>query len=201
MASKTTKLTAVNRILSNIGQSPVTVLDSGNPLVEMAELVLDEVSSAVQSEGWIFNTEYQYPFTPDSTNTIVVPDNVLALDSSAAATNKDCFMVIRGGKLYDKYNHSFTFTEQQKLDVVWLFDFEDLPEAFREYVTIRAANVFAGRSVGSQEAVAFGQREEVLARATAIEYDTQQGDYNIFQNKDGFSTMPTYQPFSSILRP
>ena len=41
-----------------------------------------------------------------------------------------------------------------------------MPEAFREYATIRAANVFAGRSVGSQEAVAFGQREEVLARAT-----------------------------------
>ena len=200
MASKTTKLEAVNRILSNIGQSPVTVLDSGNPLVEMAELVLDEVSSAVQSEGWIFNTEYQYPFMPDKANNIVIPDNVLALDSSAAS-DPNCFLVIRSSKLYDKYNHTFIFKDKQLLDVVWLFDFTDVPEAFREYITIRAANVFAGRSVGSQEAVAFGQREEVLARATAIEYDTQQGDYNIFQNKDGFSTMPTYKPFSSILRP
>ena len=68
MARKTTKIDAVNRILSNIGQSPVTVLDSGNPLVEMAELVLDEISSAVQSEGWMYNTEYAYPFTPDSNN-------------------------------------------------------------------------------------------------------------------------------------
>ena len=168
--------------------------------MEMAELVLDEVSSAVQSEGWIYNTEYQYPFNPDPSNNIVIPENVLAVDSSQNS-GRNVFLIIRDNKLYDKAAHSFTFTEQQKLDVVWLFDFEDVPEAFREYITIRAANVFAGRSVGSQEAVAFGQREEVLARATAIEYDTQQGDYNIFQNKDGFTTMPTYQPFSSILRP
>ena len=199
MASKTTKLEAVNRILSNIGQSPVTVLDSGNPLVEMAELVLDEVASAVQSEGWIFNSEYQYPFAPDNNGFIFIPDNVLALDSSAKAGG-DVFLIIRQGKLYDKAAHSFKFVGTQKLDVLWLFDFEDVPEAFREYITIRAANVFAGRSVGSQEAVAFGQREEVLARATAIEYDTQQGDYNIFQNRDGYTTMRTFSTYQSILR-
>ena len=199
MATKTTKLEAVNRILSNIGQSPVTVLDSGNPLVEMAELVLDEVSSAVQSEGWIYNSEYQYPFVPDANGFIVIPENVLALDSSAKSGG-DVFLIIRQGKLYDKAAHSFVFSGTQKLDVLWLFDFEDVPEAFREYITIRAANVFAGRSVGSQEAVAFGQREEVLARATAIEYDTQQGDYNIFQNRDGYTTMRTFSTYQSILR-
>ena len=199
MASKTTKLTAVNRILSNIGQSPVTVLDSGNPLVEMAELVLEEVTSAVQSEGWIYNIEYDYPFTPDAKGEIVIPEDVISLDSPARSTNQ-CFLIIRNGKLYDKANHSFVFDGTQKLDVTWLFDFEEIPEAFREYITIRAANVFAGRAVGSQEAVAFGQREEVIARATAIEYDTQQGDYNIFQNENGYTTMPTYNTAKRIVR-
>jgi len=198
---KTTKLTSVNRILSNIGQAPVTVLDTGNPLVEMAELILDEVTIAIQSEGWVFNTEYQYPFTPDNTGIIAVPDTVLALDSSDFK-KPDSNLVTRGGRLYDKAAHSFQFTGTQNLDVVWLVDFVDMPEAFREYATIRAANVFAGRSVGSQEAVAFGQREEVLARATAIEYDTQQGDYNmIAQNKDGYGTYQTYRPsFASMRR-
>ncbi len=196
--AKTTKLAAVNRILSNIGQSPVTVLDSGNPLVEMAELILDEVTSAIQSEGWIFNSEYGYPFSPDvTTNEIAIPPDVLALDTKATSPQ---FVVIRQGKLYDKAAHSFTFTEEQHLDVLWLFDFEDMPEAFREYATIRAANVFAGRSVGSQEAVAFGQREEVLARATAIEYDTQQGDYNMIQNEDGYTTYQTYKPSYAAMR-
>ena len=76
--------------------------------------------------------------------------------------------------------HTYTFKGVQQLDVTWLFDFDELPEAYKNYITIRAANVFAGRSVGSQEAVTFGQREETVARATLMEYDTQQGDYTIF---------------------
>ena len=197
MARKTRKIDAVNRILSNIGQSPVTVLDSGNPLVEMAELVLDEISSAVQSEGWIFNTEYSYPFTPNADKNIVIPEDVLSLDSSPTSPS---FVIIRKGKLYDKNLHSYIFEGVQYLDVLWLFDFIECPEAFREYITIRAANVFAGRSVGSAEAVSFGQREEVIARATALEYDSQQGDYNIFQNENGYTTMSTYSPWKAVAR-
>jgi len=74
---KATRLAAVNTIISNIGQAPVTNLESGNPLVEMAEQILDEVTRAVLAEGREFNTERHYPFTPDSNNQIVIPDNVL----------------------------------------------------------------------------------------------------------------------------
>ncbi len=195
MARKTTKLAAVNRVLTNIGQAPTTTLIGGNPLVEMAESVLAEVNIAVQSEGWVFNSEYSYPFTPDADGNIVVPDNVLALDSNGRTNS---FLVIRSGKLYDKAAHSFTFDGVQKLDVTWLFDFEDLPEAAKEYITIRAGNVFAGRSVGSSEAVAFGQREEVMSRATLMEYDTQQGDYNVFNTNDGFTQYNSYNPINTL---
>ena len=195
MAKKTTKLAAVNRVLSNIGQAPTTVLDSGNPLVEMAEVVLEEINTAVQSEGWVFNTEYAYPFTPDPEGCIEVPENVIELSRNGLA---DVFLVVRQGKLYDKAAHSYNFNGVQNLDVVWLFDFDELPEAAKEYITIRAGNVFAGRSVGSSEAVAFGQKEEVLARATLLEYDTQQGEYNIIQNKDGYTTYNTYRTFNAV---
>ena len=195
MARKTTKLAAVNRILTNIGQAPTTSLLDGNPLVEMAEVVLSEVNVAVQSEGWIFNTEYSYPFTPDNTGCIVIPDNVLALDSNGRTNS---FPVIRSDKLYDKASHSYYFEGIQKLDVTWLFDFEELPEAAKEYITIRAGNVFAGRSVGSSEAVAFGQREEVMARATLMEYDTQQGDYSIFNTNDGYTQYNSYNPINAL---
>ena len=47
-----------------------------------------------------------------------------------------------------------------KLDVIWLVEFDDMPDAFKNYVSMRAANLFAGRSVGSAEAVKFGEREE-----------------------------------------
>lgn len=181
---KATRLAAVNTIISNIGQAPVTNLESGNPLVEMAEQILDEVTRAVLAEGWEFNTERHYPFTPDSSNKIIIPDNVLSLDTKSGSAKQT---VIRNGKLYDRVKHSYSFTESIDLDVTWLFDFADLPEAFKNYITIRAANVFAGRSVGSQEAVTFGQREETIARATLLEYDTQQADYTVFQDYEGGS--------------
>ena len=182
MATKASKLAAVNTIISNVGQAPVTGLDTGNPLVEMAEQILDEVPRAVLAEGWEHNTEYGYPFTPAADGTITVPSNILAIDGPGGTGVQT---VIRQGKLYDRVEHSYTFTGKQTLDVTWLFDFEDLPEAFKNYITIRAANVFAGRSVGSQEAVNFGQREETIARATLLEYDTQQGNYSIFADGTG----------------
>lgn len=197
---KATKLQAVNTIISNIGQAPVTNLESGNPLVEMAEQILDEITIAVLAEGWEYNTERGYPFTPDSNKEIVIPDNVLQLDTKPGDGTQT---VIRNGKLYDRVKHTYTFDGQQKLDVQWLFDFEDLPEAFKNYITIRAANVFAGRSVGSQEAVSFGQREETIARATLLEYDTQQGNYTIFADGDGDDTYQksAHRPINVLLRP
>ena len=180
--TKASRLAAVNTIISNIGQSPVTGLETGNPLVEMAEQILDEITRSVLAEGWEHNTERGYPFTPDSTGCVAIPDNVLSIDDRPGSGTQT---VIRGGKLYDRVAHSYTFNGKQELDVTWLFDFEELPEAFKNYITIRAANVFAGRSVGSQEAVTFGQREETVARATLLEYDTQQGDYTIFQDRNG----------------
>jgi hypothetical protein len=195
--AKATKLTAINTIISNIGQSPITTLDTGNPLVVMAEQVLDEISRAVQGEGWVFNTEYRYPFTPDpQTGFITIPDNVLAL----ANPPYEGKATIRGSRLYNKADHTYVFTGQQDLDVVWLFEFDEIPEAFKNYITIRAANVFAGRSVGSVEAVRFGEREEVIARATAIEYDTQQGDYSVFSDNNNRNPFYSYRPVNALYR-
>ena len=195
--TKSNRLAAVNIILSNIGQAPVTVLDSGNPLVEMAELTLDEITRAVLAEGWEYNTERGYPFTPDTSGFIIIPTNVLAIDAKPGNGQQT---VIRGGKLYDRVSHSYLFYGEQNLDVTWLFEFDDLPEAYKNYITIRAANVFAGRSVGSKEAVQFGQREETVARATLLEYDTQQGNYTIFQDADGGDTYQqrAYRPLGTV---
>jgi len=197
MASKQTKLDAVNIILSNIGQAPVVNLESGNPMVETAELVLEEISRTVQAEGWVYNTEPGYPFVPNSDKEILIPDNVLSFDLPVLSS---CFSQVRGGKLYNRTDHTFEWDSNQDLDVVWLFDYEELPEAFKNYITIRAANVFAGRSVGSAESVRFGQAEELQARAGALEYDTQQGDFNIFGNTQGLNTYASYRPSNTVFR-
>ena len=52
--SATTKLEAVNIMLSTIGENPVNSLTSGLVDAELAETILGSVSKAVQSEGWNF---------------------------------------------------------------------------------------------------------------------------------------------------
>jgi len=202
MALNTTKLDAVNIILSNIGQSPVVNLTSGNPIVEMAELTLDEISRTVQAEGWIFNTEYSYPLQLDQNKEVVIPDNMIQCDLPVGT---GVSVQRRQGKLYNRTDHTYNFEDLAsdnciKVDVTWVFEYEDLPEAIKNYINIRAANVFAGRAVGSQEAVKFGQQEEVLARAGALEYETQQGDYNIFGDTQALNTYHSYRPRSSVYR-
>ncbi len=195
MATKLTKLGAVNIVLSNIGMAPVSTIDNDNPMVSMASNIIDEVSLSLQSEGWVFNTEKGYPFTPDPNKHIVIPENVLSLDTDDFQEQNP---IIRQGKLYDKRRHSYEFDGQQELDVVWVFDFEDIPEAFKVYITMRSANLFAGRAVGSAEQVKFGEREEAQARAAMIEYECSQGDYNMLGTVDNRNTR-TYRPsFASI---
>ncbi len=195
MATKLDKLAAVNIVLSNIGQAPVSTLDNPNPMVTMAANTISEVSNSVQSEGWVFNTETDYPFTPDVDGFIYIPDNVLQLDTDYLSVLD---VVIREGRLYDKRAHSYSFSKQLNLNVIWLVRFEDMPAAFAQYVTMRAANLFAGRSVGSSEAVKFGEREEAQARAAALQYETSQGDYNMLGTADN-RNYRTYRPsFASI---
>ena len=196
MASKLTKLSAVNIVLSNVGQAPVTNIDNDNPMVVMAANVLDEVSNSLQSEGWTFNTERDYPFTPDITKKIYIPSNILQIDTSYTSKLD---VVLREGKLYNKREHTYNFTEQVRADVIWLVEFDDMPEAFKQYAAMRAANLYAGRAVGSAEAVRFGEREEAQARAAMIEYETSQGDYNFLGTEDN-RNITSYRPFDAVYR-
>ena len=196
MATKLTKLAAVNIVLSNIGQAPVTLLDNDNPMVVMASNTIDEVSNSLQAEGWTFNTERAYPFIPQPDQRIAIPDNVLQLDSLYFSPLET---VIRAGFLYNKRDHTFKYTETLYLDVVWLVEFDDLPSAFKQYIAMRAANLFAGRSIGSAEAVKFGEREEAQARAAMMEYETSQGDYNMLGTNDN-QNFRSYRPSNALIR-
>jgi hypothetical protein len=57
----TTKLEAVNTMLTSIGESPVnTITASTTTDVSIAIQILDNVSREVQSVGWYFNTDTNY---------------------------------------------------------------------------------------------------------------------------------------------
>ena len=106
-------------------------------------------------------------------------------------------------KVYDKKGHSFTFENCDKLyfDIVWMLDFEDLPQAFKDYITIRASRVASNRMVNSQPSAKLLEADEALARASALEYENRQADHNIFNDYQYQQDANTvYRPFKVLRR-
>jgi hypothetical protein len=196
-----TELDAVNQILSSVGQAPVTTLDLQNPEVSIVLNTLREVNRQVQAEGWIFNTEREVEFTPDTTTSyIAYPFDVLQMDVNGKKHRNKYDVVRRNGRLYDRLNHTDKFTENLFLDIVKYFDFTDLPPAFQAYITARAARMCCVKMVGDRELQALLQEQEIMTRSAALEYDCNQGDYSMFGFEDGKDYYTSYQPFQALMR-
>jgi hypothetical protein len=180
----TTKLEAVNTLLTAIGEAPVNSLTSGLVDAETAETILDSVSREVQSQGWNFNTDYEREFTLDSNKQIVLPPDILRIDMAERRTT-ELDVVARGSKLYNRATNSFYFDasiSSVKMNAVVLLNFDDLPEAARRYVTIRSTRIFQDRVVGSETLHAFHQRDELVALVELKDADSEVSDHNIFDN-------------------
>lgn len=176
----TTKLEAVNIMLSTIGESPVNSLSSGLVDAEMAETILNSTSRAVQAEGWNFNREFNLSVGATLDGEIVVPNNTLRADASTGSGARD--LVQRGNKMYDKYNHTFKINEEVKLDLVVQLEFEELPEVARRYIAIKAARTFQDRVVGSDTLHGFGQQDEAQSYFELKEFEADSEDFNIMDN-------------------
>tara|TARA_R100001509_G_scaffold74845_1_gene41851 strand:+ start:2309 stop:2923 length:615 start_codon:yes stop_codon:yes gene_type:complete len=188
--ARTTELQAVNTMLSAVGEPPINNLEGQkNADAAIAKNILDEVSSEVQTHGWHFNTQLKVELSPNSSSEITLDDNVVRVDT-AVTTNgliDDRDIVQRGGKLFDRTNNTSTFTKSVKATVIYLLNWDDIPEPARRYITVRAARIFQDRMVGSQAHHSFSREDEVRARALLREFEMDTGDYSIFDNYDTFN--------------
>ena len=195
-----TELPAINQILMACGQAPVTTLDETNPDVAIAYQTLLEVSREVQSEGWTFNKEAHYEMTPNTDDEIIIPTNVLQIDLTQSEAG-DKKVIRRNGKLYDKQNHTDKWTDGAiEVDVLWFFDWVDLPRIIQDYITARASTITSSRIIGDQEQYQMLQQKEAYMRAMALEYETNQGDYSFFGEPDGAHPYVGYQPYHALKR-
>ena len=198
----TQELPAINQILSSCGQAPVTTLDTTNPDVAIAYDTLLQVSREVQAEGWTFNKEYHIEFTPDTDDFIQIANNVLQIKLTDNAANREHDGIRRSGKLYDRQHHTFKWTATTvECDVVWEFDWVDLPQPIQDFITARAATLVSQRIVGDTEQYQMLQQQEAFARAMALEYETQQGQFTFFGHPQGQQNYyQSYQPFHALKR-
>ncbi len=183
----TTKLDAINTMLSAIGEAPVSSLSSGLVEAEVAETILNTVNKEVQSMGWNFNTELNKPYAQDTNGEIALGSDILRADATLKANSKD--LVQRGSKMYDKAKHTFNIGATVNLDVVVELTFDDLPEVAKRYITLRATRIFQDRVVGSNTLHDFELRDEQMALMQLKEFDTETEDHNIFDNYDVFSVI------------
>jgi hypothetical protein len=162
----TTLLAAVNELLTAVGTTPVnTLTTSGLTDAAIAQDVIESISREVQSRGWWFNTVKGLPLVPAGA-IIAVPANMLQVRPALKNTTipgETAHFVQREGKLYDILNNTYSWVSQVRVDAVMLFDFEQLPESVRRYITVRAARIFQTKVLGDEQLGVFTQEHEIEA--------------------------------------
>jgi hypothetical protein len=198
---RTTLLEAVNTLLAVIGEQPVNTLET-QQIVEasMAERTLLEFHKEGQVNGWSWNSEQAYEFTKDNTNEIVVPTNVVrwAADAYEWAGR----FQLRGQRVYDREKRTYSLgsdVTSLKADVVFLLSWDESPEAFNRWVTIRSARVFSGRVLGDSSSFRYTAVDEqaALTALQAVEMDQLQA--NSLTGGPGMRPFPTYSPGLGLL--
>ena len=200
--STDTELSAVNSILGSIGQSPITSLSGTalqNPEISFIKNLLDQVNRDVQSSGWHFNTQYRVKQSPDAQGNYVVPQNSILYDISDGQIDRDTDVTKINGKLYDLVHQTDVFTKDYYFDIITLYNFEDVPPAIQRYIIARASMRAATQLVSNADLVKLLQLEEEQAKANALNYETEQGDYN-FMGWPAESKYRAYQPYKALIR-
>ena len=187
--SLTSKLDAINSMLIGVGEAPVNTLNSGLQEAEIAAITLDTISREVQSAGWSFNTDIRYTLSTNSVNHIPVPSNCLQIDTTSLRRNYDTDIVLRNQKLYDRTKNTFEFTAEVVVDMIQLFEFDEIPEVARRYITLRAGRKFQENILGSGEMTQLQYKDEQQALFALRETESQVADYNVFDNYDTFRAL------------
>lgn len=176
-----TELQAVNIILQAIDEPPVSSLElSGLLPLDRAKAKLNECSLLVQSGGWSFNTEEDYPLTRQVDGTITLPENTLRVDVN------DEFLpsvapVLRGLRLYDKANRSYTFEKDLKGTVVFALSWDELPQPARHYIAHHAAVELQGLQSVSDTLIRGAERAKEAAWQALMQLEMDEGDHNVLR--------------------
>jgi len=201
-------LSAVNSILGAIGQAPVTTLNYENPEVGLCMNLLEETNIDVQAEAWYFNTENALPFDMVGGNgadkyRIIVPKDALNMNVSGGQVWRQAKVTERDGFLYNKTDHTFDWNNWNGgrvfCDVVWYFNFEDIPPTFQRYVTLRASQRAATQLVSNPELAQLLMQQATMQRAACIQENCDMGDETYF----GWpmdTAYRSYQPYRTLAR-
>jgi hypothetical protein len=175
-----TKLDMINTCLLAIGEVPFPAGTATAGIPEgtdgyIAKIIVEETMIEVCNKSWWFNTEKDASLIPDATDRVVLPPNILRIDSSGGN------YFIKAGRVYDSQQKTDVFESAVTLDLFYLVDFADLPPSAFRYVSLRAARKFQQRVVGSQELHTFSLQDELDAHDALKREHMQYRNYNLIE--------------------
>lgn len=184
ITTRTTELEAVNTILSTIGEAPLSTLTGSLPVDgTTAKNILNEISREVQSAGWHFNTQYKVDLTRDTNNKVPVGTDVVRVQLNDKYDKSSYDVVQRGTYLFNLAKNSETFDQDfTENTLIYLLDFDKLPEQARRYITIRSARVFHDRTLGANTLHKFSSEDEARSLSVMKQAETATGDNTIFDS-------------------
>lgn len=179
-----TELSAVNRMLISIGETPVNTLDAGLTEATIALDILRSVSREVQQQGWGVNTWKDYTLSVNADGQFVLGTDVLKVDTVQEHEYVDVSMRLSadGTKflLWDNKNHTEVWTEHTTLqvDIVFYLDFAELTPALQNYIMIKAGHIFQKGMISSPTLFEFSSEDVNEARQIAEAEESETEDNN-----------------------
>ena len=140
------------------------------------------------------------PFEPNATTKrIVVPPNAVEFSINQYQWNGR--FQARGNQVYDMAKKTY-FIDPDEVpevfaDVVWLLSWDESPETFNRWTTIRAARVYSDCALGSEALFKYTMKDEQDAKAEVEKMELAQNHANILTG--GMSQFPTYLPGTGLM--
>lgn len=182
-------LTAVNQILSMLGEAQVTTIDAQHATVYKILTAIEAQKRMLLEPGWWFNTGRLVMY-PGTGNTMEAPVDVIFVTD---AYNK-FLITVESGMLYNATDNTQYFTEALTLFCTFNKTFEDLPICAATVVVCRAGIQVYADDLGvdslvqrykSDEVNAFMQMQKLHLRAMRYNSKLTGGYQNILRALGG----------------
>lgn len=184
-----TELEAVNMLLESIGSDVINSLNNAHPDAQAARRVLARKAKMELRKGWWFNIDWGVVYEPDVTNEISIPSNI----SSVRMENVD--YVRRNGKLYDKVNQTYKFTDTQKAyQQIRLPTWDEMEADMQVYVGYISAAEFVLNETGDATLVQNYRTEAGLALLELKKTNLRMKNLNVFNGAKYRSVRGGSQP-------
>lgn len=170
-----TLLEAVNHVLENGGEAPVSSLSTDS--ASSSAIALRKIKAErlkVLSRGHEFNTTYPY-MSPDIDGKIGLGDEILSIDGWQE--NKYTRYTEKDGYLYDSTNETDIFTEDVHLRIISDIEFDDIRTQLQYQIMAAAAKGFQRQYQQDAAIDAELVEEEIEATVVAAEEEIRNNNH------------------------